>query len=116
MIVLAGNWTKQSPSAGRGWGWTCPGQEHLQVWRRPTNEFKYVEGGVSDAQYECGFEALPHVSRTRDVGMEDRMAEVDLKFNALKNKFNVMQSSIELVMAKLGITVSRMASTPSDVE
>lgn len=70
-------------------------------------------GGVSDAQYECGFGVSPHVSRTRDEGMDERRAEVDLKFNALENKFNAMQSSIELVMAKLGITVPVIASAPS---
>ena len=41
-------------------------------------------GGVSDAQYKCGFEVSPHVSRTRDEGMDERGAEVDIEFNARK--------------------------------
>ncbi len=74
------------------------------------------KGGVSDAQYECRFGISPHFSRTRGEGMEERRAEVDSKFSALETKFNAMQNSIELVMAKLGITVPGMASDPSMVE
>ena len=65
--------------------------------------------GVSDAQYECGFGISPHVSRTGNAGLEEGRAEV----RALDEKFNTMQSSLDAVMAKLGITVERMASVPS---
>ena len=67
---------------------------------------------ISDAQYECGFGILPHVSRTSDAGMEEVRAEI----RTLDLKFDAMQSSIELVMTKFGITVSRMTSAPSGGE
>ena len=55
------------------------------------------------------FGVSPHINRTSDVGIE----EVRVEVRALDLKFNAMQSSIDAVMVKLGITVSRMANAPS---
>ena len=70
-------------------------------------------GGVSDAQYEGGFGISPHISRTSNSGLE----EVRAKVRALDERLNIMQmrmqSSLDAVMAKLGITVEGMASGPS---
>jgi len=71
------------------------------------------QGGVSDAQYEGGFGISPHISRTGNSGIEEVRAEV----RALDERLNIMQmrmqSSLDAVMAKLGITVEGMASGPS---
>lgn len=66
-------------------------------------------GGVSDAKYDCGFLVSPVVSRTGNVGIEEVRAEV----RALDQKFITMQSSLDAVMAKLGITVAGLSSAPS---
>lgn len=68
--------------------------------------------GVNDAQCECGFGISPHVSRTSDVGIE----EVRIEIRPLDGKFNTMQSLLDAVMAKLDITLERMASAPSREE
>ena len=63
-------------------------------------------GGISDAQYECGFGISPHVSCTGNA----RLEKVRAKVRALDKKFNTIQSSLDAVMAKLRITVKRIAS------
>ena len=85
------------------------GEEHVAFARWPANVLHFVEGGVSDAKYECGFLVSSHVSRTGNVGIE----EVRVEVRALDQKFITMQSSLDAVMAKLGITVAGVSSAPS---
>ena len=66
-------------------------------------------GGVSNAKYECGFLVSPHINRTINVRIEEVRAEV----RALDQKFITMQSSLDAVMAKLGIIVAGLFSAPS---
>jgi hypothetical protein len=66
-------------------------------------------GGISDAQYECGFGISPHISCTSNVGID----EVKAKVRTLDEKFNTMQSLFDSVMTKLDIMVEGMASAPS---
>ena len=75
---------------------------------RPTSS-TMSKGGFSNAQYTCGFGIFPYVSRTGNAGFEEVIAEL----RALDEKFNTMQSLLDAVMAKLAITVEKMASTLS---
>lgn len=55
--------------------------------------------GISDAQYDFGIS--PHINYTSNVGLEKVMAEI----RQLDEKFNTMHSSLNAVIAKLGIMV-----------
>ena len=55
------------------------------------------------------FRLSPHVSCTNSVGLEEVRAEV----RQLDEKFNTIQSLLDVVMAKLSISVKKVATTPS---
>jgi hypothetical protein len=116
-FICAGLRAEHGHAPRRGRGGVCQGQKHLAIERWPADVIEFVEGGVSDAQYKGGFGISSHISRTSNSGIEEVKVEVRIEVRALDERLNIMQmrlqSSLDAVMAKLGITVEGMANGPS---